>query len=196
MTEFGKIALVSLGSNAPGGPMIATSFVLKARQQIVEALGDPAARASGLFGTPAFPPGIGPDFVNAAMAIRTTLSAHAILDALHGIEAEADRVRTVRWGQRTLDLDLLALGDLVVPDAVTQCHWRTLDPATQRTATPDRLILPHPRLQDRAFVLVPLAQVAPGWVHPATGRTVIQMRDALSAADLAAIRPMADAKGS
>ena len=153
-------------------------------------LSDPAARVSGLFATPAFPAGIGPDFVNAAMAVRTTLAARDVLAVLHAIEAEAARTREVRWGPRTLDLDLLALGAQIAPDADVQARWRNLGPQAQREAAPDQLILPHPRLQDRAFVLVPLAQVAPDWVHPLTGQTVLQMRDALPAAELAAIRPV------
>ena len=188
MTGLGEIALVSLGSNAPGGPAAAASFVLKGRMRIAETAGIGGVAMSDLFDTPAYPPGIGPDFVNAAMAFRTTLSAEALLDALHRIEAEAARERTLRWGQRTLDLDLLALGGRVAPDAATQTRWRDLSPTAQRTEAPDRLILPHPRLQDRAFVLVPLAQVAPDWVHPLTGRSVVQMRDALPAADVATVR--------
>ena len=56
--------------------------------------------------------------------------------------------------------------------------------------TPDQLILPHPRVSDRAFVLVPLADIAPDWVHPVTGQTVLQMLEMLPAEDRAAVRPI------
>ena len=91
---------------------------------------------------------------------------------------------------RTLDLDLLALGDSVVPDEATQTAWRDLPAEEQPRRTPDRLILPHPRLQDRGFVLIPLADIAPDWRHPLTGQTVAQMRDALTPAQTAGIVPI------
>lgn len=190
MDGFGELTLVSLGSNAPGGQAAAAALVLKGSQRIAQNLGNPPVRVSSLYATPAFPAGIGPDFVNAAIALRTDLSPQAILDILHGIEAEADRIRDVRWGQRTLDLDLLAVGQQVLPDATSQSRWRELPPDDQRVATPDGLILPHPRIQDRAFVLVPLATVAPDWVHPLTGRSVVQMRDALPPAELESVVPL------
>ena len=68
--------------------------------------------------------------------------------------------------------------------------WMTLSAENQKQKWPDQLILPHPRLQDRAFVLVPLADVAPDWVHPVLGRTVLEMRDALPAEDLDQIVPL------
>ncbi|MFZ3583243.1 2-amino-4-hydroxy-6-hydroxymethyldihydropteridine diphosphokinase [Loktanella sp. DJP18] len=191
MGNFGKIALVSLGSNTPKGRFAATSFILKGRSRLVERVGGGDELMSALFATPAYPAGIGPDFVNAAIAMHTTLSATDLLAILHEIELEAQRTRTVRWGSRTLDLDLLALGTQIAPNERTQTRWRNMAPDIQRQAMPDRLILPHPRLQDRAFVLVPLAQIAPDWVHPVTGQSVLQMRDALPADDVAAIRPLA-----
>ncbi|MGY8791094.1 MAG: 2-amino-4-hydroxy-6-hydroxymethyldihydropteridine diphosphokinase, partial [Pseudomonadales bacterium] len=67
-----------------------------------------------------------------------------------------DRVRGERWGKRVLDADLIAFGTQVLPDLYTYKKWRDLPISDQMLQTPDQLILPHPRLQDRAFVLRPL----------------------------------------
>ena len=147
---------------------------------------------SRFFATPCFPAGAGPDYVNAAavLEIAPQTDAASTLAVLHRVEAQFGRKRETRWGMRTLDLDLLGLGDSALPDAETQDGWRNLDPALQARRAPDLLILPHPRLQDRAFVLVPLADVAPGWVHPRTGRSVAEMLAALPEADRAEVKPL------
>lgn len=147
---------------------------------------------SRFFRTPAWPPGSGPDFVNAAVLVRTRLSPADLLAALHAIEAAAGRRRDLRWGPRTLDLDLLFHGLRILPDAATQARWCDLPADRQAQDAPETLVLPHPRLQDRPFVLVPLAEIAPGWRHPVTGRSVAEMVAALDPADVAAVRPLAD----
>ncbi len=154
--------------------------------------GLPPVAVSRFFRTPCYPAGAGPDYVNAACVLRVSadFSPLAILAALHKVEETFGRKRAQRWGMRTLDLDLLAIGDSVYPDADTQNHWRSLPSADQARLAPDTLILPHPRLQDRAFVLVPLADVAPDWCHPLLGLTVAQMVDQISATDRAAIQPI------
>lgn len=97
-----------------------------------------------------------------------------------------------RWGARVIDLDLLAMADLVLPDIVFQDKWRHLPLDEQKIRAPDRLILPHPRLQDRTFVLVPLADIAPMWRHPRTGQTVAEMLAALPAEDRTGARVLLD----
>ena len=91
----------------------------------------------------------GPDFVNAVAELRSTLEPEALLQALQAIEAQHDRQRPYRNAPRTLDLDLLFVGE--------------------RTITTPTLTVPHPRLHQRAFVLEPLLELAPGFTHPALG---------------------------
>lgn len=145
---------------------------------------------SALYETPCFPPGAGPDYVNAAVALRSDRDAREILAIVHAIEADFGRERNRRWGMRTLDIDLIAAGGEILPSRAVHDRWRNLPPEAQVRATPDEIVLPHPRLQDRAFVLVPLADVAPDWRHPILDRTVRQLRDALPADQLGEIRPL------
>lgn len=100
------------------------------------------------------------DFLNAAMEIETLYDPEELLDALHVLEQAARRERLIHWGPRTLDLDILFYDDLVQDD-----------PA---------LILPHPDLQNRDFVLGPMVELAPNFVHPVLHKTMRQLLDALS----------------
>lgn len=99
------------------------------------------------------------DFLNGALEIETLLTPHELLDALHEIEAAADRVREVRWGPRTLDLDIIFYDKLVYED--------------------DALVIPHQDMENRRFVLEPLSALAPNYRHPVLGKTVVQLLNAL-----------------
>lgn len=140
--------------------------------------------------TPAFPAGSGPDFVNGAATLETDLPATEVLAAMHAIEAELGRRRRERWAPRTCDLDLLGLDETVLPDAETALRWMSMSDAEAKADAADRLILPHPRMQSRAFVLVPVCDVAPHWRHPLLGKTVREMCDALPPAALTEVSPI------
>ncbi len=170
---LGETTLIALGGNvgsAAGGPELAIRQAMDALSEIGVVTG-----RSRLYRSPAFPAGSGPDYVNAAVAVRSDLLPGEILLKLHGIETRFGRVRKDRWGARTLDLDLIAVGSHVHPDLRTWTLWRDLPLERQLSETPEDLILPHPRLQDRAFVLLPLAEIAPHWRHPVTGLDVTAM---------------------
>jgi 2-amino-4-hydroxy-6-hydroxymethyldihydropteridine diphosphokinase len=143
---------------------------------------------SPFYMTPCFPAGAGPDYVNAAAVLSGLQDPKEMLKALHDVEATLGRTRETRWGQRTLDLDLIGVADLILPDLATYRDWCDLPLSDQIRRTPDQLILPHPRMQDRAFVLIPLADIAPDWIHPVSGLSVRQMLDALPEADKSAVR--------
>lgn len=183
------IALVAVGSNLSRGNLIPESIVSDAIDFVAGRAGC-RPLVSRYYRTPAFPAGSGPDFVNAAFAVEWSDSPEALLDLLHEAEAAFGRMRTNRWEARVLDLDLIALGDTVRPDAGVQTEWRTLPMERAAQVAPDRLILPHPRVQDRGFVLVPLADIAPDWVHPLTGQSVVAMLAARPPEELAEIRPI------
>ena len=178
--------LIAVGANLPSATGTALQTLEKSLELfLLESL--QIRRISKWFSTPAFPAGSGPDFVNGAVMVETSLTPTGVLAALHRIEAAMGRTRENRWEPRLCDLDLIAYDDVIQPDLETFQRWKSLDISSQKTLTPDQLVLPHPRLQDRSFVLVPLNDIVPDWVHPVTGITVSEMLAALPAADLAEI---------
>ncbi|MCZ0960297.1 2-amino-4-hydroxy-6-hydroxymethyldihydropteridine diphosphokinase [Paracoccus benzoatiresistens] len=191
-----SFCIVALGANLPSGAGNAVQALCDALVILHEQPDISIESTSRIWRTPAFPPGSGPDYANAAATARTNLPAPALLDRLHGIEARFGRDRgTGRWSARVLDLDLIAMDDLILPDPQTLRRWIGLPLARQRVEAPDRLILPHPRLQDRGFVLAPLAEIAPGWRHPLTGKPVSRMLAELGPEALSGMTPLASGSG-
>lgn len=182
--------LIAIGSNLPAGDKAPETIIESALQLLEESGSVDVTAVSRLWRTPAVPADSGPDFVNAAAAVETALSPAAMLERLHAVEARAGRVRTRRWGPRTLDLDLIAAGDAVLPDRATEEYWRLLPPEEAARRVPPCLVMPHPRMAERAFVLAPLAEIAPDWRHPVLGLTVAEMLAARPEAERSALRPI------
>lgn len=180
--------LIGLGANL-NSPVGAPAETLVFALQALEKSGLRICAVSRFYRSPAFPVGSGPDYVNAATSLAGDLAPEEMLALCHRIEADLGRRRDSRWASRGVDIDLLAAGDRILPDRATQAHWRSLPLDAQMRDWPDGLILPHPRMAERAFVLIPLAEIAPGWRHPATGLDVATMAAALPEPEKAALQP-------
>jgi len=147
---------------------------------------------SPFFQTPAYPAGSGPDYVNTVIKAETTLPPKALMTVLHEVENKLGRVRQKRWGARVIDIDLLDYQAQILPSRTTYQKWRDMPLHLQKTTWPDDLILPHPRIQDRGFVLVPLKAVAPDWVHPVTGEKIDTLIAQIDNAELKQIVQLPD----
>ena len=134
--------------------------VRAALDRLAKTPGLDVTKTSGLMENPAVGgPAGSPPFLNAVAEVVTSLTAPALMKRLLEIETDLGRQRREKWGPRSIDLDLLLYGDAVID-------------------LPG-LVVPHPRMAERDFVLAPLARIAPHAVHPTTRSTISQMLDAL-----------------
>jgi len=157
MTEQNKSrAFLGFGGNI-GDPL---SHFRRARKQLAANPHVTVVGASSLYRTPAVGGPAGqPDYLNAVLEITTEQTPHQLLQLCQQIENEAGRSRDIHWGPRTLDIDLLLIDNLIVDDP--------------------QLTLPHPRLQERHFVLLPLNDLAPQLCHPTLTQTMAELLAAL-----------------
>jgi len=102
-----------------------------------------------------------PDFLNQAIALTTNLSALQLLDKALEIEQKLGRIRKEKWGERLIDIDLILFGDEVIN-------------------MEGKLQIPHPHMQNRRFVMQPLAEIAPDIIHPILGKTISELAENIS----------------
>jgi 2-amino-4-hydroxy-6-hydroxymethyldihydropteridine diphosphokinase len=158
MTDLSFCA-IGLGSNLGDSSSILDSTIdrLRIHPQI-----DLIAVSSWYLTAPIGPPQ--PDYLNGCATIQTRLEPLELLNILHSIESEFGRVRQGVWGARTLDLDLLLYDNLIIDLPNLQ--------------------IPHPRMLERAFVMVPLSEIAPNWVEPRSGDSIAHLLDRLEYSDI------------
>lgn len=146
-----KNIYVALGANLPFQGRSPQETLTDALQQLPERGVLPVA-VSSLWSSPSWPDPSKPAYINAVAAVETGLDAERLLSVLLEVETGFGRKRAHRWESRTLDLDLIDYKGQVINQP--------------------ELTLPHPRAAERAFVLLPLAEIAPGWVHPVSGQAI------------------------
>ena len=151
---------IGLGANLPSGAGSPVATLEKALADIAALPGIRVLRRSPWFESAPVPPDPSqPWFVNGIIELASELQPLALLAELQRLEAESGRVRSVANAARPLDLDIVAFGNRVTSRGV--------------------LLLPHPRMHERAFVLLPLQAIAPHWRHPVSGKSVAELVAAL-----------------
>lgn len=182
--------IVALGANLPG-PFGAPEDSVRHAIDALSSGDSKVIHAGGLFRSPAYPVGNGPDFVNTVVAVRSGDVA-AFLDRAFAIETafnrDAERAAG-RWAPRSIDVDIIAIGSEVRPDPDTHARLRAREPHA-RVLSETGLVIPHPAMQERAFVLKPMAFIAPDWRHPALDRTALELASACAQEALDAVQPM------
>ncbi|HEX2150530.1 MAG TPA: 2-amino-4-hydroxy-6-hydroxymethyldihydropteridine diphosphokinase [Stellaceae bacterium] len=151
--------LIGIGSNLAAAGFASPLDTASASVARLSSVGIAVVRRSRWYASQPVPTSDQPWYVNGVVAVETMLAPMALLEALLAVEGGFGRHRSVPNAARTLDLDLLDYDG-------TQCAG-------------ERLVLPHPRLHERRFVLAPLAEIAPQWRHPRSGKTAAELLAAL-----------------
>jgi len=158
-SKFNDQVFVALGSNLRGN-FPSVEALLDAALARLAAAGLGVTARSSWWRSASWPDPTAPDYLNGVVLVETSLDPLQTLQQLRRIETEFGRVRGIANAPRTLDLDLIAFGQTIMNST--------------------ELVLPHPRAAERLFVMGPLAQIAPDWVHPVLGLTAAQLAERAS----------------
>jgi len=149
---------IGIGGNLLSENFGSTSEILAKALQVIGIKISAVIRCSPLYRSAPVPVTDQSDYVNAVFELSTDIPASDLLNRLHEVEAEFGRVRTVINAARTLDLDLLTYHDHII-----------------EKKGESNLTVPHPRMHERAFVLLPLRDLVPDWVHPVIGKNIDEL---------------------
>lgn len=163
-------AYIALGANLPFDKL-PPADTLQVAVILLRMSGLETRARSSIWRSPAWPPSDQPDFYNAAIAVDARdRSPEELYEAMGQVEQKLGRIRREQWAARTIDLDLIAVDQLAGAFGGIQ--------------------LPHPRMQERPFVLAPMAEIAPDWCHPALGQTASQLLAALPESAVQRVGPL------
>ncbi len=170
--------IIGMGSNQDYRDKTPIKILNEVKDRMIES-GIIINYQSAYYQSPAFPDATKPDFTNCVVEADFSGTPDQLLWEIQKLENQLGRNRNERWGQRTCDLDILGIGNLVLPSIEKFNYWASLDFSLQLNSIPNELIIPHPRIQDRAFVLKPLVSILPNWKHPVLHKTVSEMLEVL-----------------
>jgi len=132
-------------------------------------------KVSSFWESRSYPDRSQPNFINAVAEVQSELNPYQILLTLKNIEKKMGRKNSARWEKRVLDIDIISSGSIILPNSFEFNKWLKMPLHKQIKIKPYELILPHPRIQDRLFVLKPLDEVDPNWTHPVLNKTSLEL---------------------
>ncbi len=160
--------LIGLGSNLTTEEFSTSRAILEKALKMLEDEKISVIKCSRFYETEPVPKSDQPWYVNAVAQIETSLDAVELLAKLHEIERNLGRTRRERWEARVIDLDLLCYDEQIFPSAGQWCTEAQKD-------SPKGAVIPHARMHERDFVLIPLMDIVPDWRHPVSGKSIRTM---------------------
>ncbi len=169
--ESNEQILIALGGNLIS-PIGLPQLTIPHAVDMLNNSGVQVTHLSSMYETCPVPASGQPDFVNMVVKAETNLSATKLLVLFKELERECGRKKGERWSARTLDIDLIAYGKSVLPNLES---WHSVVNDSDPAAYLEEPVVPHPRMHKRGFVLIPLREIGPNWLHPVLNLTVEQM---------------------
>jgi len=160
--------LIGLGSNLTTQEYVSSKDVLEAAFEAFSKYNISILKRSKFYETEPIPKSDQPWFINAVVSVKTGHNALDLLNILHEIEQHMGRVRRDKWEARVIDLDLLCYDDEIYP---SPAEWQI----ASKNPLQDKPVIPHARLHERNFVLIPIIDISSDWIHPVLNKNVLNL---------------------